>query len=405
MKIGLLAYHSAYNFGANLQILSTIYYLNQHGHIPVVINWVPYDLEEQYKKITPNCQQNMHQLLFHKYYPLTRLCRTSKEIALIIEELNIEAVVIGSDAVAQHHPFMSRIIFPSKRIISMSKCTSDRMFPNPFWGEFLDYLPYALPVALLSVSSQNSAFQQIHFDVRYKMLNAIRRYSYISVRDSWTAKMFYYLSGKKIYPQIAPDPVFGFNRNFSDIPSRDEISKKFNLPDKYFLLSFRNSYAVSEKWIEEFSRYSLAAGIHCYALPFPDGVLFRSSLDNLSLPISPIDWYALIKYSQGYIGHNMHPIVVALHNAVPFYSFDNYGIVKFLSFFKKDTSKIYDILARADMLDYWIPSHRFTLKKISAKLVFSKLLNFDRNKALSFSNYYYQEYEMNMINIINSLKK
>ena len=43
MKIGILTYHSVYNFGANLQVLSTVGYLKNNGFEPIVINWIPED--------------------------------------------------------------------------------------------------------------------------------------------------------------------------------------------------------------------------------------------------------------------------------------------------------------------------------------------------------------------------
>ena len=49
MKIGLLAYHSACNMGATLQLLSSYGYWQKVGHEPVVINWIPQDLEDFYK--------------------------------------------------------------------------------------------------------------------------------------------------------------------------------------------------------------------------------------------------------------------------------------------------------------------------------------------------------------------
>ena len=45
MRIGLLAYHSAINFGATLQLLSTYMFFKNNGYEPIVINWVASDLE------------------------------------------------------------------------------------------------------------------------------------------------------------------------------------------------------------------------------------------------------------------------------------------------------------------------------------------------------------------------
>ena len=56
MKIGLLAYHAVCNFGAMLQLLSTYMFLKNHGHEPVIINWVAKDLEDYYSQNTPKSQ-------------------------------------------------------------------------------------------------------------------------------------------------------------------------------------------------------------------------------------------------------------------------------------------------------------------------------------------------------------
>lgn len=89
----------------------------------------------------------------------------------------------------------------------------------------------------------------------------------------------------------------------------------------------------------------------------PENDFSLSSTDvTISIPLNPIDWYALIKYSKGYIGERMHPIVVSLHNSVPFYCFDEYGIKTFEGNwfqrkYNKETSKTYLIVKRAGLLE------------------------------------------------------
>ena len=60
MNIGILAYHSACNYGANLQVLSTVGYLKRNGHNPIVINYetksdspTSFHNPSQYAKIIP----------------------------------------------------------------------------------------------------------------------------------------------------------------------------------------------------------------------------------------------------------------------------------------------------------------------------------------------------------------
>lgn len=61
-----------------------------------------------------------------------------------------------------------------------------------------------------------------------------------------------------------------------------------------------------------------AQQISCVSLPRTFGGQIMHLDVDLSLPISPIDWYYIIKYSQGYVGVLMHPIIVAIHNNIPF---------------------------------------------------------------------------------------
>lgn len=404
MKIGLLAYHASCNFGANLQLLSTIGYLKKRFHEVVVINWYPESLERYYEKQTPKLQVEVHRTFREKYYSETALCRTALDVAHVVDHEKIEAIIIGSDAVAQHHPFLSRIGFPTKKIISINKFTEDRMFPNPFWGNFVDYLERKIPIAILSASCQNSNYFLFSNKIKGEMYNAIKKYSYISVRDDWTQNLYKCVTDGKVIPPVTPDPVFAFNYNIDFIPSKQYILDKYGLPEKYILLSFLNSYSVSEIWIEKFTQYAKNEGFTCVALPFPKGICFKNSLNiKIDIPLCPLEWYALIKYSSGYVGHNMHPIVVALHNSIPFFSFDNYGISKFKLFVNERSSKIYHILSVAGFLENRISTRSFVKKTPTPEFVFDKLKYFDVKKCLVFADQYLVAYKDMMKNLMKQL--
>jgi polysaccharide pyruvyl transferase WcaK-like protein len=407
MKIGLLAYHSAINFGANLQLLSTFRYLTNAGHNPVVINWVPEDLEVFYKNKSLPEQIKACNSFRHKVWRETRLCRNSKDIAEVINEEKIQAVIIGSDAVAQHHPFLERLVFPTRTVIKVKKFTSDRLFPNAFWGDFNLYLTHSVPVAVLSASSQDSAYKMFPIKVRRQMKRTISEYKYISVRDDWTQKMIYSITSKKIKPKITPDPVFAFNQNAGTLlPSRKELMSQYDLPTNYILLSFRDYRTVSQNWINEFERLAAVENLYCVSFPFSDRVSKGVFKKEIKLPLSPLDWYSLIKYSSGYVGHNMHPIVVALHNGVPFFSFDNYGTVKMNGYCVNDkSSKIRHILEMAEMNENRVSCLKRGFKAPSPKIVFDALKNCDKSKEIIFAKKYHSKYQRMMEEIIESISR
>lgn len=408
MKIGLLAYHAVCNFGAMLQLLSTYMFLKNHGHEPVIINWVAKDLENYYAQNTPISQIENQLKLRLQLWKETALCRTIKDVANIISNEQIDAVIIGSDAVAQHHPLFERIVFPCRNIIAINSVTSDVVFPNPFWGIWTDYLDKPVPVALMSAASQDSKYKYISKKLRKQMKERIMAFSYVSVRDVDTQKMFSFITEGQCCPSVTPDPVFAFNQNAASlVPSKVELMKKYGLSGKYMLISFKNEKRcnVSQTWLNKFQDIAKHHGIQCVSLPFSTSLSAGELESEIALPLNPIDWYALLKYSCGYIGNNMHPIVVCIHNTVPFFSFDNYGTKHANGLFcDSSTSKIRHILKVANLLDCRIASNSLFRRTPSPEHVFNKLQTFDKAKCKNFAQGYLNKYNEMMTKILERLR-
>lgn len=405
MRIGILTYHAACNYGAFLQLLSTVEYIRKRGDEPIVINWIPIDFENDYNR---RSKQEIRELFSHyrdSFFNLTRLCRSSIEVAEVIRDEKVDAVIIGSDAVIQHHPFRERFHFPCRRIFYIYRPTSDRMFPNNFWGEFTKH-GISVPIAMMSGASVDSKYFYIKGRQKQKMKDRILHFSYFSVRDEWSQKMIQYLTDNEIKPSITPDPVFAFNNNALHlVPSKEEIIEKYNLPEKYIILSFKvgRKVSVDQKWIDEFQDLSRKHNIACVNLPYADADSYGTIDYSIGSVINPLDWYALIKYSNGYVGNNMHPIVVSLHNGVPFYSFDNYGIsILDGKPTNGESSKIYQILNTAGLEKNRVYTESINYIAPSAVDVFNSIINFDLNKEIHFSNKYYSLYEEMMDSIFKS---
>lgn len=406
MKIGLLAYHAACNFGAFLQLLSTVEYIKKQGDEPIVINWIPKDFRKDYEKRSLPDVRRLYARLREKYYPMTKFCETDKQVAMVIENENIEAVIIGSDAVTQHHPLRERIHFPCRRIFYIAHPTSDRMYPNCFWGAFNKYLKKPIPLAVISGSSQDSKYYFIKGQTKLKMKKSILDFRYMSVRDDWTQKMIEYITDGDVVPRVTPDPVFAFNNNASHlVPLKEDIIKKFDIPKDYIILSFKGTKSVSQDWINELQKLANAKGLACVKLPYADAPAFGDIQYSVGDIVTPLEWYALIKHSKGYIGNNMHPIVTSITNGVPFFSFDNYGIPMIDGKQTNgESSKIYHILKQADLLDNRIYTCCKDYSPIEPKEVLNRIINFDILKEKAFADRYYKQYEKMMIDVFKSIK-
>lgn len=405
-KIGILTFHSAYNFGANLQALSTMHYFKNNGYDAKIINWRPKDLWKSYKKGTPTKQIEAHEDFFRRYFDMTDICHTDDDIAQVIGKEDIDAIVIGSDAVCRHLPYLLRWRPSRKHIFLKNATPTPYIYPNAFWGCFYPKLHRKIPMIFMSVSSQGTAYRYTMRGERKKIAESLSRFSFISVRDSWTRKAFQYFSYGAVSPHVTPDPVFAFNANIpQDLTSKDFI-KRFQLPEKYIVLSFKKEHSPSQNWVRQFTGCCKSKGIAVLSLPFPQE---ENCLDvdiNLSLPINPLEWYNIIKYSSGYVGNNMHPIVVAIHNVLPFFSFDYYGSYSHLSGkVNLAPSKIYDLVYDCDLLDYYSNVQSRHYQYPQPEEVFSKICQYDSDKGRLRSADMQNRYMQLMIDIETVIKK
>ena len=403
MRIGIITYYRVANFGANLQAVSTYRYLEKVGHTPIFIQYTSHQLY----LTTDCCYDTNLQVKAHLDFVdsiilrHTRPCFTADDVNRVIAEQGIEALIIGSDAVLQHHPLRSRIHIKGHYLkrIAITKVNDERRFPNIFWG---CGLTRQTAKALMSVSSQSSEFRYFSSKLKERMNDALQEFSYISVRDTWTQKMLYDITGQQ-FP-MTPDPVFAFNQNAGDlIPTRNEILKRFHLPDDYVLVSFVN-VRVPEEVITRLDDL-LAGKAVCIALPSPLGVCFSHHLSHeVPMPLDPLDWYALIKYSRGYVGNNMHPIVVALHNGIPCFSIDNYSNYDFRGRPRHDgASKIEDLLRFFHLQNNHIVPYKGNTRHL-AETIHDSLLSFPSEQVIQTAKERYTHYEIMMQAIIKSIQ-
>lgn len=399
MKIGILTYHCVTNFGAQLQTLSTIGYMRRNGHEPIVLNWFPQDLEDFYLRQCPKEQFNIQFEFSQKEMPVSRLCRTLAELSNEIDRLNLDAIFIGSDALFDYFPQSERIFFSYRRLKRVKiNVTSNHDLPNPFWGSFNDVVTKKVPYCGFSISSQNAPYHKLNKEELSELKRLLDGFTLITARDKWTKDMIQFVSGRDD-SFITPDPVFGFNANFAQPLKKEALLRKYNLPSDYILISFYGN-ALTDDYINQIVNLTEdKTGIPCVSFPMPRRLRSFDTPYKIELPLPTLDWYYLIKYSAGYIGELMHPIIVCIHNSVPFFCFDQYGITKTIipglkHKYIQESSKIYDILNRASLLQNSIPY--FFSNSITPQVVVDRFLAFDKDKCHEFADKQMELYEEGM---------
>lgn len=409
MRIGVLTYHCQPNFGAQLQAISTVGFLRRLGHEVIVLDWYAADLEAMYAKRIPTVQVQCHKSFTQEALPLSQKCDAEPKLIAEINKQNLDAIFVGSDALFKYVPARNRRHFSKRKlkfVYDFTPLSCELLEGNPFFGSFLGQLSKPIPASVYAASSQNCPFNKLTFGERRLMASGLSHYRYISVRDAWTQKMIKSVTGLKEVP-IFPDPVFSFNQNcYLTLPSKEEILQRYKLDENYVLFSFRDKFCPAD-YLSSLANAFNEHGFQPVALPMPEGLWTANIQKTINLPLTPIDWYALIIYSKGYIGERMHPIVVCLHNAVPFYNFDEYGMKKPVSLFSKkliynpDSSKTRLIVAEAGFLDNLF-SYQDGAPLPAPQVVLQRILSFDRNKCHQFSEEQTCKYKSAMSLVIAS---
>lgn len=410
MKIALLTFLDVANYGANLQAASTYRYLAGHGHEVWALDYKSYKTCIE-RSLSTWKRRLLHQPLrvqdvahrkFVEEVIKNRISglHTTSQVAHAILENQFDGVIIGSDAVVQHWPWFSTLRFGKHRPFWIEPMQRERRFPNPFWGKgYSD----KIPSAMMSVSSQNSKYDSFSAVTLREMADLLRRMKYISVRDEWTKKMML-TAATDINVEVTPDPVFALNQNLSDIiPTENDIRKRFSLPKQYVLVGLRGQ-TISKSDLAILDHLFKKEGKECVAFDIEGGYSYEHPFNyQIPLPLSPVDWFALIKYSYAYIGSNMHPIVSSLTNGVPCFSIDNWGIRGAGIEVAKSSSKVYDVLSQYGLQDYWC-SIENGICPCPVSEIYDRISNFPKDKVKKISELRVNTYNTMMENIISAIK-
>ena len=396
-RIGILTHCVANNFGANLQAFSTGCYLRNHGYEPIFISWIDYISNN-----TPTDQVAIHRSFLSNHgFVVTSPCYTDDDFLQVISEYSIKNIIVGSDCVLTYNS----VLFPyrlTRRGLVKVQNSKDYNFPNPFWLSYIKNRGDICKI-MMSASCGGSGTGYIKSAIKCTMKELLAKFDYISVRDEFTKKFVKSLLPNNSCIPITPDPVFAFNSNIDDIPSKEQIVAKYSLPEKYIIVSFYKYFWPNQEWANKLMNAAHEYGIQCVSVPMPQGGKNSNFDIDLELPLDPLDWYSLIKYSNGYVGNNMHPIIVALHNNVPFFSYNIHGRSLFngrIQFLK--TSKEYDLLHKYSLDHYLAPQPYINF--ISPKKVIEKLVRFDFKQCQFASEQQQKDYQIMMNQIINHFK-
>lgn len=397
MKIGILTFHRPSNFGANLQAFSSVQYFKSLGHEVKIIDYVRSG-DIGYKNNVDKKQFEVHEYFVEKCLPLTEQVLDEEGLCKIVKDEHFDVVVIGADAVwrapKDNNIYYAQWLFDNEDISDVA-------------------------VASISAAHMGDGYLDLPVEKRIAIKNCLLRFKYISVRDIWTREVLNRdIFSKDFFVQnVNPDPVHLLSRFVNDVAWESRGQKG----NGYYLMSLPKDWKHGGKitskknnWFNKFKKIVNEAGYQLVELPIPEGKSGMKFDYTVDYPIDPLQWFLWIKNAKAFCGLRFHAIVSSISNGTPFYSIDSYGdrgrVSQLLDFMglhslarKRDSkSKIYNLLNGSSFDKHRTGAY---IELESPKTIFTLLENTKKSDIINFRDKNISEFESNMKELIDCIKK
>lgn len=301
MKIGILTFHRAHNYGAVLQAYALQMYLTSIGHDVEFIDYRPKYIDDPYKIIN---QQLIYQRRYKEFIASVisihfRIARRTKFRRFIKKYLIISSRrVYKKDEIP---PDYDVYIFGSDQIWNL-KLTNGA--DEIYWGFFnvnksAIKVSYAPSMESISQSKGSPSF----------FTDALKNFDYISVRESDLKSYLQMFTTKKIFSVV--DPVLLHHESFWN-----SIKKKPKRNLKYVLL-----YDIRVNSKTEEIAYNVARELGVAVLKINAWPHWRPNRTHYQC-VSPTEFLGLIDSAECVVSTSFHCIAFSILFKRPFYTYE-----------------------------------------------------------------------------------
>ena len=324
MRIGILTYHAAKNYGAFLQAFALKNLLiEKTGNYVEIINYDMTIADEFYKRSFEGTKTEGSDLseYAHKRFTMFEnvernyLSDSPRIISDNLEDFEqmvkgkYDFIIVGSDEIWKVDGF--------------------RGFPNPYW------LPGNYGCKKLSYAASSRTDQaSLSNGIIAKVKEYLNDFEYIGVRDQVTKELVEKVSRKKAH--LNCDPTFAY-----DFKINKELGK-WLIRNKFHVSGEKKCVAVM---LEDYSLFKTIIELYGSKFDFIPIHMYRYGMSNSVL--NPFELIQVIAGADALICNHFHGTVFALKGNTPFLTFELRELQD------KKFSKIYDLLSRYGLEDHF----------------------------------------------------
>lgn len=278
MKIAIITFHNANNYGAIFQAYALCEYLNRNGNQAYIVDYRSPSIENRYKlqRLTGIPVKDIRILLkdgidMVRYFKFSRFRKNYLKLASfypnIFTENDYDLYLTGSD-----------------QIWNLNLTNNDTKF---FWDFVSINSRKCSYASSIGVSVLNKNQENIY-------RNYLSEFDMISVREKTAAKLLSTLLHKKI--EVVLDPVF--------LLSKSEWEKKLKLKNKKHMYILAYIFNLNDNHKKIIKKLSKKLGLPVYGIAFD--IKKKEPFDKQFNMASPIQWISLISNSAFVITNSFH---------------------------------------------------------------------------------------------------
>ena len=332
IRVGILTYHRAVNYGAFLQAYGLVMRLNQEPDLNAEIIDFNMQIEvddyiNRYRKIKKNIR--------HPF-----ISRYKRKLVRVFSE-SVSRMPLSSRHICSNET--EEFIRNVKDQYDLIICGSDELwkyngmrgFPNSYW------LPGDLGGVKASYAvSSNCDPEKVPEETKSKMGELLSSFSLISVRDRMTLALVSRVTSLKVL--LSPDPSFIYHYQVDAARGRDFLQKTVGRKKRKKILLL----AINEFRSESVIAQTVAKALHEeYALVS----VFSPHMGYRNMTVNPFEWINLIAAADIVCTTLFHGVCFSIINEKPF--------MAFVPDYKEN--KIMDVVEAAGFSDRVISSRDF----------------------------------------------
>lgn len=354
MKIGILTFHYGYNFGGVLQAYATQQVLKELGYKEVyVINCIAQPFKFKTVGIPRRITKNLFSILYLRFWK-GRLTR--KAFCLFRKQYLNETPVVNYKNIAEAAKDFDAIVVGSDQVWNTESQKHGLYFLNwkpQFNGKRISYAP-CCGRNIIVESNRN------------ELIDALRKFSSLSVRNVETQSFVKSLTGK--LAPIVPDPTCLYD--FKELLSKVRMIKEPYIFTYTLGKDIQGGNAAAIDILrKKYPGRKVIASVIAYANPVD-----TSWADEVKYDLSPIEWLNMIQYADVVYTDSFHGAIFSMKLNTPFVTFisEPGRMARFIQLQEQFGVQRYIVSSLTELLET-------NPEKRDYNMVFAKMSNIGRN--------------------------